>query len=79
MQAPEVNVTSDGITGWPEFEQWATHSLPIWNSARYCCARAGMPPTEYLKLVAYHLALENRRLVAAEMKRVEEIGIPLFR
>ena len=79
MQAPEVKGTSEGITGWPEFERWATHNISIWNSARHYCAGCRLPPTEYLKLVAYHLALENRRMVAAEIKRIEENGSPLFR
>lgn len=79
MQAPEVKGTSEGITGFHEFEQWATRNVPIWNSARHYCAMTGMHHTEYLKLVAYHLTLENRRLVAAEIKRVEETGSPLFR
>lgn len=72
MQPPEVKGTSDGITGWEEFERWATHNLKIWNSARHYCAMVGMRHTEYLKLVAYHLTLENKQMKDDAVKRLQE-------
>ena len=74
MQPPEVKGTSQGVTGFVEFEQWAARNVPIWNSARHYCAMCGLPPTEYLKLVAYHLTLENRRMIDAEVNRLRQNG-----
>ena len=79
MQAPEVKVTPDGIIGWPEFEKWAMRNIAIWNDSFRGCRSIGLAPEEYIKLVAYHLMLENRRMMDAEIKRMESTCAPLFR
>ncbi len=78
MQPPEVKGTSEGITNWLEFERWAGNNLPIWNNARHYCAVVGMVHGEYLKLVAYHLTIENQKMKDALVKHAQENGRPLY-
>lgn len=78
MQPPELKGTSEGITGWTEFEFWATRNISIWKTARTYCTTVGMNPNEYVKLVAYYLSLENREMKDALVKHAEENGKPLY-
>ncbi len=77
-QPPEVKATTDGFVNWYEFVEWACRNQPLWNSAMNYCAVAGLGQDAYLKIIAYHLTVENREMKAKLVKAAEECGKPFY-
>jgi hypothetical protein len=75
---PQVHFTTDGIRGWDEFVCWASRNHWLWNSAVNYSAKAGLGEIGALKIVAYHMILENKEMKDAVTKHVETHAYPLF-
>jgi hypothetical protein len=78
QQPPQVHFTTDGITNWDEFVWWASRNHVLWNSAVNYSAKAGLGELGALKIIAYHLILENKEMKDIMVKYAEEHGIPLY-
>lgn len=75
---PWVHFTTDGILGWDEFVYWAHRNHWLWNSAVNYSAKAGLGEAGALKIVAYHMILENKEMKDAMTKHVEMHSSPLY-
>ncbi len=78
MQPPQVDAKDGVLTGWPEFNEWASRNLLIWNAVTYHSAQTKLDTLDTARLLAYMLALEGRRMMDANIKRMQETGTPNF-
>lgn len=76
MQPPQVHYSiADGIHNWDEFEWWASRNVVLWNATACLC---GADERSQLRMIAYHLILENQQMKDAEIKRLQNSTTPNF-
>ena len=62
INAPRSNPLFTKVSGWDEFYTWAVYQVPVWQKVVQMCDRDNINIPGAMKLIAYHLTVENQDL-----------------